>query len=235
MDMRLVSSPDGLFQLNSALHYLQDLHNGCHPDIPDVSEAHMAAAMEAWINRRKHIVNGIRSGFSDLEKAREAGRPTADILIDLVKRIENYNGIFMPHLLDSYDTAIGSTPLEGWLFKEPPREWRLFMRTQFQMRPVDYPGLFFQRKHSYYLTFIEGLGLLANGAKEFVAGYSLLASGMILMFAYRHIRYFSFDTMAVVALLLGVFSGMVTLAAVYFIGVEFHNQNKSSKDKWVKK
>lgn len=230
MDMRLVSSPEGLHQLNSALHYLQDLHEGYYPEPLDVSEAHMAAAMEAWINRRKHVVNGIRSGFADLEKARDAGKPTADILIDLVKRIENYNGIFLPHLVDSFETATGFTPLEGWLFKRPPREWRLFRRTQVDMRPADYPGLFFQRKHSYYLTFIEGLQLLILGAKQFVAGYSLLACGMLLIAAHRYASMFSFDKTAAVAILLGIASGAVTLTSIYLLGAEHRNKTLSSRD-----
>jgi len=229
--MRLVSSSSGLRQLNSALQYLQDLHNGRHPDIPDVSDAHMTAAMEAWINRRKYVLNGIRSGFSDLEKAREARLPTADIMIDLVKRIENYNGIFMPHLMDSFEAATGTTPIEGWLFKMPPREWRLFRRTQFDMRPIDHSGLFFQRKHSYYLTFIDGLCLLAVGAKQFVAGYSLLATGLFLVGVRQHARYYSFDMTAAILVSLGILSGVVTLMAVYLIGAEFHNQNNSPKDK----
>lgn len=231
MDMNLVSSPGGLLQLNNALQYLQDIHDGCHPSKPDVSEAHMAAAMEAWLNRRKQIATGIRSGFSDLAKAREASQPTADILIDLVKRIENYNGIFMPHLLDSYDIAVGSTPLEGWLFKTPPREWRLFRRTQFDMRPVDHAGLFFYRKHSYYLTFIEGLGSLVDGAKHFVAGYSILAAVMLLMFAHDHVRNASFDILAAILLSLGILSGMTTLVAIYFIGAEARERANSSENK----
>ena len=230
MDMRLVSSPEGLFQLNSPLQYLQDLHDGYNPEPLDVSENHMAAAMEAWVNRRKHIVNGIRSGFSDLEKARDAGKPTADILIDLVKRIENYNGIFLPHLVDSFEAATGSTPLEGWLFKSPPREWRLFRRTQIDMRPVDYPGLFFQREYSYYLTFIEGLHLLLFSAKQFVAGYSLLACGMLLVIAHLHVRSFSFDAAAAITILLGIFFGATTLTSIYLIGAEHRNQKLSSKD-----
>lgn len=230
MDMRLVSSPDGLFQLNSALHYLQDLHTGRHPDMPDVSEVHMAAAMEVWINRRKHLVSGIRSGFADLEKARDAGQPTADILINLVKRIENYNGIFMPHLLDSFEVATGCTPTEGWLFKNPPREWRLFRRTQSDMRPVDYPGLFFQRKHSYYLTFLDGLNLLFFGAKQFVAGYALLTSCMMFVIAYQRSKYYAMDATVVSSLSLGIISAMVTIIAIYLIGAEFHNQNTSSRE-----
>jgi hypothetical protein len=231
MDMNLVSSPSGLLQLNSALQYLQDLHDGCNPSKPDVSEAHMAAAMEAWLNRRKQIVTGIRSGFSDLAKAREASQPTADILIDLVKRIENYNGIFIPHLLDSYDAAVGSTPLEGWLFKTPPREWRLFRRKQFDMRPVDHAGLFFERKHSYYLTFIEGLSLLVDGAKHFVAGCSLFAAGMFLVLAHNHVRMLSFDIVAAILLSMGMLSSAATLVAVYLIGAETREQANSSKNK----
>jgi hypothetical protein len=231
MDMQLVSSSSGLLQLNSALQYLQDLHNGCHPDIPDVSDAHMTAAMEAWINRRKHVLGGIRSGFSDLEKAREASLPTADIMSELVKRIENYNGIFMPRLMDSFEAATGTTPIEGWLFKMPPREWRLFGRTQFDLRPIDHSGLFFQRKHSYYLTFTEGLSLLALGAKHFVAGYALLATGVFLVGAHRHARYYSFDMTAAILVSLGILSGAITLMAVYLIGAESHSQNNSPKDK----
>jgi len=231
MDMRLVSSPDGLLQLNTALRYLQDLQDGLRPDLPAVSEPHMAAAMESWLNRRKHIVNGIRSGFLDLEKARESRKPTADILIDLVKRVENYNGLFLPHLADSFEAATGSTPIEGWLFKSPPQEWRLFRRTQCDMRPVDYPALFFQRKHSYYLTFIEGLQLLSLGIKQFVAGYSLLACGILFVLAHYRISHFAFDATAGLVLFLGTVFAAMTMVAIYALGAEYRNLNKSSKDK----
>lgn len=178
MDMRLVSNPDGLQKINAALSYLDDLHNGRRTHKPEVSDEYMAEALQLWLNRRKQILSGIKSSFSELEKARANGCSTVDIILGLTSRIEAYNGVFLPDMAMSFEAATGVTPLEGWLCKSPPQSWRLAKKTRAVMVPVDYEGLFYSRPPSTYLTMTEGLFSVTQNPSIFLLGSTFCATAM---------------------------------------------------------
>jgi hypothetical protein len=144
--MSTVKDEETLNAIEAASDYLRSMHLGSRTERPDVDDSIITAAMTEWIKDRNETLANIKAGFQELRRASDSGEPVFGIRVDLSLQIESYNGCFFPRLMESYDTATGSTPIEGWLFKQPPREWRMIRKTQLDMNPVDYDCLFFDSK-----------------------------------------------------------------------------------------
>lgn len=214
MHMGMPSSEEEREQVDVALDYLRDMHEGRRPEKPGVDQQYITAAMKEWVEGRKNTLSNIESGFADLARASKAGESVFDIRVSLSFNIENYNGIFFPGLMESYEAATSLTPPEGWLFQQPPRKWRMIRKTHSDMRPMDHESLYFNRKPSSYILAIEGMGKLDPDSAVvgsalhtaflllFVAAYqacllqfqspafivSTIMSAFSLAFVFRHLR-----------------------------------------------
>lgn len=157
MNMDIVSSPEKLQELNSALAYLAELHTSGSADKPDVSESCMAAAMKIWLDKRAHIAQNIAADFKDLAKADAASEKAKAIKSCLTARIAAYNGLCLDYHLASPEAAISSTPKEGWLFERPPAAWRAELKKLKVFKPIDRDDLFFHGRVSKYTKLLSGL------------------------------------------------------------------------------
>jgi len=157
MNMDIVSSPEKLQELNSALGYLAELHASGSADKPDVSESCMAAAMKIWLDKRAHIAQNIVADFKDLAKIDATSEKAQAIKSCLAARIAAYNGVCLDCHLISPDAAISTTPKEGWLFERPPAAWRAESKKLRVFKPIDRDNLFFHGRTSKYTKLLSGL------------------------------------------------------------------------------